>query len=80
MDMVDIFQKETKVQNLTFQKGNILKSLPFEDNSFDVVSLNYGILAFTREQWITVIKEIKRVLKEGGYMISREPGRFVITS
>lgn len=42
-------------------------SLPFEDNKFDVV-LAFGVLHHI-ENWLDALKEIKRVLKNGGYFL-----------
>lgn len=75
--MVDIFDRNDDITNVSFKKGNLFEGLPFDDNTFDVVSLNYGICAFSREQWAAVTTEAKRVLKPGCYMINREPGRVV---
>jgi ubiquinone/menaquinone biosynthesis C-methylase UbiE len=77
--MVDIFQRKG-IDNLSFIQGNLFDGLPFDDNTVDVVSLNYGICAFSKEQWEAVAKEVNRVLKLGGYFISREPGRLVSTN
>jgi ubiquinone/menaquinone biosynthesis C-methylase UbiE len=77
MDFVDIFQRNDDIKNLTLTLGSALDPLPFDDNTFDAVSINYGCLAFNSEQWVTVVKDINRVLKPGGYMLSREPADVV---
>lgn len=74
VDMCDIFPNNIRPANVTFQIGNILEGLSFEDNTFDVVNMNFFILAIKREEWGGVLKEIRRVLKPGGFLLSREPG------
>lgn len=75
--MVDVVQRNDSVKNVSFKQGNLIKGLPFEDNSFDVDSLNFGICAFTREQWLALMKEVNLVLQPGGYVINKEPGILV---
>jgi ubiquinone/menaquinone biosynthesis C-methylase UbiE len=61
--MVEIAsEKSTPFTNLSFQKieGPIL---PFEDNSFDVVT---SFLSFRYLDWDPIMKEIVRVLRPGG--------------
>lgn len=48
--------------NINFKVSDA-NTLPFEDNSFDVVTANQCFLYFDKKK---VIPEIKRVLKEGG--------------
>lgn len=74
VDMCDIFPNNIRPANVTFQIGNVLEGLAFEDNTFDMVNLRMFILAFKTEEWAPVLKEIKRVLKPGGFILSREAG------
>jgi ubiquinone/menaquinone biosynthesis C-methylase UbiE len=54
--------------NVHFQVMNILQSLAFPDNSFDLVNARY-IIGFMRpEAWPTLIKECLRVLRPGGFL------------
>ncbi len=48
--------------------GTVLPSLPFEDNSFDVI---YGFSVFTHTKylWDTWLLELRRVLRPGGLLI-----------
>ncbi|GAA5799959.1 hypothetical protein HPULCUR_005380 [Helicostylum pulchrum] len=74
VDMCDIFPNNIRPANVTFQTGNILEQLAFEDNTFDLVNLRLFILAFRTDEWDAVLKEIRRVLKPGGYILSVEAG------
>ncbi|EPB87591.1 hypothetical protein HMPREF1544_05573 [Mucor circinelloides 1006PhL] len=74
VDMCDVFPNNIRPANVTFQIGNVLEGLAFEDNTFDMVNFRMFILAFKTEEWAPVLKEIKRVLKPGGFILSREPG------
>ncbi|CEP14923.1 hypothetical protein [Parasitella parasitica] len=74
VDMCDIFPSNIRPANVRFQVGNILDGLAFEDNTFDMVNFRMFILAFKKEEWEPVLKEIKRVLKPGGLILSKEAG------
>jgi len=55
-----------EMQNIRFLEADAT-NLPFEDNSFDIV-LSLGVLHHINN-WLDVMKEIKRVLKMDGYFI-----------
>lgn len=79
--MIDIRPIKLQLPNLYFKEGSILE-LPFEDNAIDCISSlcviehiglgRYGdpIDAFGSEK---AIKELKRVLKEGGILLFSVP-------
>lgn len=77
VDMCDIFPNNIRPANVKFQVANVLEGLPFEDNTFHMVNMSFFILAFRKEEWAGVIKEIRRVLKPGGFFLSREAGMLV---
>lgn len=52
-----------QIQNITFVDGDAMQ-IPFPDNSFDVVTISFGIRNF--ENLEVGITEIKRVLKPNG--------------
>ena len=62
--------EERKVQNAAFQTANIL-NLPFEDDAFDV-AFTHAVL-WTVKDPFAAIQELKRVVKPGGIIASREP-------
>ena len=58
-----------KPDNVTFSKVNILDNgLPFKSNCFDFVHMRFMMLAFNREEWKSVIQELIRVCKPGGWI------------
>ncbi|KAJ3122001.1 hypothetical protein HK098_003186 [Nowakowskiella sp. JEL0407] len=59
--------------NMKFFTGNVLESLPFEDNTFDGIYQRLMILAIPNDKWDQVIKELLRILKPGGYLELCEP-------
>lgn len=77
--MCDVFPNNIRPANVQFQICNLLEGLPFPDNTFDIVNFSFFIVAFKSEEWLNILKEIKRVLKPGGYILSREPGMLVNT-
>lgn len=50
-------------ENIRLIEGNAME-LPFEDNSFDYVTIGFGLRNVP--DYLTVLKEINRVLKPGG--------------
>lgn len=65
-------EKSKKFKNIEFIQGDAL-DLPFEDNSFDVTLISYGLrnLADTTKGLL----EMKRVTKEGGYVVNLDFGK-----
>lgn len=55
---------DTEIVNL-----DMSKTLPFPDNSFDLVFANLSIHYFDKETTENLLKEIKRILKNDGYFI-----------
>ena len=60
------FVEEAGLENLIFQKG-IVQELPFEDETFDIVSSRYAFHHFADPK--PVISEMARVCKTGGHLI-----------
>lgn len=55
--------------NASFSQVDIVKGLPFDDNTFDFVHLRFLVQYLTEEQWNDkVIKELLRVTKVGGWI------------
>ncbi len=52
--------------NISYLEGDAT-NLPFKDNKFDIV-ISVGVLHHI-ENWLDALKEMKRVLKLGGYFI-----------
>jgi ubiquinone/menaquinone biosynthesis C-methylase UbiE len=46
-------------------EADVLKGLPFPDNHFDFVLMNHTLQMFTYEELPVVLKEVRRVMKEG---------------
>jgi ubiquinone/menaquinone biosynthesis C-methylase UbiE len=60
------FIEQAGIANMVFQKG-IVQALPFEDDSFDIVSSRYAFHHFADPK--PVISEMARVCKPGGHVI-----------
>jgi SAM-dependent methyltransferase len=70
---VDLSEKmvaEAKRLNpeIPFHQGNML-SLPDEDNSWGGIAAFYCIIHIPREQVVDALREMKRVLKPGGFLL-----------
>lgn len=48
--------------------GQSLVEMPFEDNTFDVISAKSLWCTIKKDDWVPVLKEFYRVLKPGGYV------------
>ncbi|CAG8466447.1 9647_t:CDS:2 [Acaulospora colombiana] len=68
IDAVKTFPTIVKPQNVEFIQANVLKGLPFTDNTFDFVMIRLMIFAFTLEEWEKAISEAVRVCKVGGWV------------
>jgi ubiquinone/menaquinone biosynthesis C-methylase UbiE len=60
------FIEQASIENVTFQKG-VVQDLPFEDETFDIVSSRYAFHHFADPR--SVISEMVRVCKTGGHVI-----------
>ena len=65
---------DTRPENYLFTVGNILEGLPFSDASFDYVHQRLLFSAIPRDRWPTVIQELARVTRPGGWIESGEIG------
>ncbi|ORE02480.1 S-adenosyl-L-methionine-dependent methyltransferase [Rhizopus microsporus var. microsporus] len=66
-DIDDITYKKIRVNQFTFSKGNVIKGLPYEDNTFDFVHMRFFVAALREEnEWPTALGEVIRVTKPGG--------------
>jgi ubiquinone/menaquinone biosynthesis C-methylase UbiE len=55
-------------KNITFQKGDITKSLHFPDNSVDVIYQRDTASLMPHECWPQLLNEFRRITKPGGYV------------
>ncbi len=65
---------ERQPENYTFVPGNVLERLPFADNSFDFVHQRLLITAIPVERWPSVVQELVRVTRPGGWIELAECG------
>ncbi|GAB5589637.1 hypothetical protein Unana1_04537 [Umbelopsis nana] len=67
LDIVDMFPSTIKPPNTEFHIGDILDGLPmFADNSFDLVQMRNFASVLKADQWISTLRELKRVCRPGG--------------
>ncbi len=60
--------------NYAFATGNILEGLPFPDASFDFTHQRLLITAIPKDRWASVIAELARVTRPGGWVELAECG------
>ena len=46
-----------------------MTALPFADNSFDVVIFGYCLCFISPEDWLSIVSESNRVLRDGGLIV-----------
>jgi SAM-dependent methyltransferase len=63
---------DARPPNYAFVTGNLFEGLPFADETFDFVHMRLLIMAIPHEQWPSVIKELIRVTRPGGWVESVE--------
>lgn len=72
-EMLSIARRKTKSNGfegkIKLLKGDVL-NLPFEDNSFDIVTIGFGLRNLT--DYKRGISEMARILKEGGCLVILE--------
>ncbi|MCY9016506.1 demethylmenaquinone methyltransferase [Priestia megaterium] len=61
--------KNSSFSNITLLHGNAME-LPFEDNSFDYVTIGFGLRNVP--DYLQVLKEMQRVVKPGGKVVCLE--------
>jgi len=70
-EMIKIAEKRKDslgVKNISFLVGDAAK-LPFEENSFDLALISLGLHEVEEDLRDKIISEMKRVVKENGYLI-----------
>ncbi|RIA89156.1 hypothetical protein C1645_694656, partial [Glomus cerebriforme] len=60
IDLFPIYPTEIKPDNVEFKQGDVLKGLPYSDNTFDYVHQGNMLSIFTLEEWQIVIQELIR--------------------
>ena len=64
--------------NYHFQPGNVLKRLPFIDESFDFVHQRFLLASVPPTQWYAIIRELMRVTRPGGWIELVEGGTVLL--
>ncbi|MDL4840799.1 demethylmenaquinone methyltransferase [Aquibacillus rhizosphaerae] len=62
-------QDQLRLKQLDFKHGNAM-DLPFDDNSFDYVTIGFGLRNVP--DYVKVLNEMKRVVKPGGKVVCLE--------
>jgi ubiquinone/menaquinone biosynthesis C-methylase UbiE len=78
-DIADTTNKVLKINQFTYNHGNVVKGLPYKDNTFDFVHMRFFIFALRAEEWPIAIKEAIRVVKPGG-MVQFYEGGFEVSA
>ncbi len=73
-DISDIALNKVKEFNKKIVKADMRKPLQFDDEKFDLVFANLSIHYFSDEETRNLLKEIKRILKDGGLLIGSVNG------
>jgi ubiquinone/menaquinone biosynthesis C-methylase UbiE len=69
IDILPVYPTSTVPINITFQQHDLLKGLPYDDNTFDFVHIQLLVFDLTELQWETIVfHELARILKPGGWL------------
>ncbi|CAI2169895.1 8881_t:CDS:2 [Funneliformis geosporum] len=69
VDMLPIFPKTGFPNRISFHQHDLLQGLPFEDDTFDFIHIQYLAFDFSETEWETLVyQELVRVLKPGGWL------------
>jgi ubiquinone/menaquinone biosynthesis C-methylase UbiE len=63
--------------NYAFAAGNVFEGIPFSDGSFDFVHMRLLFTAIPADRWQSVINELGRVVRPGGWVESVESGNLL---
>ncbi|KAI9318068.1 hypothetical protein BX666DRAFT_1584109 [Dichotomocladium elegans] len=72
IDCAAMFPSDIKPANVYFAQGDVRTGLHFQDNFFDFIHMSYVYNCFSRVEREALLKEIKRVLKPGGFVEFRD--------
>ncbi|KAG0732808.1 hypothetical protein G6F62_013762 [Rhizopus arrhizus] len=73
-DIVDATRKLLRCDQFHFTYGNVVKGLPYADDTFDFVNMRLLVYALRAEEWPMAIQEVIRVVKPGGMIQLCEGG------
>lgn len=68
VDIAETFPTTNLPINCSFIRADVLERLPFAEETFDYVFMRLMYLSFTPEEWVTVIGELVRLTKSGGWI------------
>ena len=68
IDISSKFPVNIKPKNCRFHVGNVNEPLPWADETFDFVFVRCMFSAITGASWPSVLREVMRVLKPGGFV------------
>ncbi|CAG8586860.1 21912_t:CDS:2 [Cetraspora pellucida] len=68
IDISPVQPEENIPPNAKFTQANLLERLPFDDNTFDFIFQRFLCLGIPADKWQSVVNELVRVLKPGGYL------------
>ena len=60
-----------RIPNAKTMLVDISKKLPFNDDEFEIIIANLSLHYFDSKTTMEIMKELKRVLKKGGYLLAR---------
>jgi SAM-dependent methyltransferase len=73
-DIVDATRKLLRCDQFHFSYGNVVKGLPYADDTFDFVHMRLLVYALRAEEWPMAIQEVIRVVRPGGMIQLYEGG------
>ncbi|KAI1156357.1 S-adenosyl-L-methionine-dependent methyltransferase [Nemania diffusa] len=77
IDVIKFPNQETLPSNVTLQFGDFFKPFPPEaTGKYDVVHVKFLIFALKKDDWLQVVKNLKKLLAPGGFLFWQETGPY----
>jgi ubiquinone/menaquinone biosynthesis C-methylase UbiE len=73
LDLAELHPTTIKPANVQFVHANIMNGIPFPDESFDFVYMRHMWTSIPASMWPTVIEEVVRVTRSGGWIEISDP-------
>ncbi|RAQ97137.1 class I SAM-dependent methyltransferase [Thermogemmatispora tikiterensis] len=74
LDLEQVKPSASPPPNYRFVQGDVLKGLPFDNDSFDFVHQRFLVLAIPQAAWQAAVQELARITAPGGWIELVEAG------
>jgi SAM-dependent methyltransferase len=72
IDSARVSAEESKISNVSFELADVTKTLPFADETFDIVNARFLVAVLRRPAWKPFVEECTRILRSTGILLLTE--------